>query len=411
MSIKTRLIILSFLQFFIWGAWLISLGGYLINHLKFEGSQVGAIFGTLGIASFVMPTLVGIVADKWLSAEKLLGSLHFLGALLLVAASQFSDYQSLYFILLCTSLVYMPTIPLSYSVSYSVLEKNGFDNQTDFPKIRVWGTVGFILAMWVTDLMGFNLSNLQFLVGSVAAFVMAIYSFTLPSCSPTNKKKGSLVSLLGLDAFRLFKNPKMAVFFLFAVLLGCCLQITNAYGETFLHDFEKDYKGYFAVEHPGLLMSISQVSETLFIVTIPFFLKKFGIKKVMVISLFAWVLRFGLFIYANPSPLGMPFLIGSMIIYGMAFDFFLISGSLFVEKESPKEVRSSAQGLFMMLTNGLGAIIGGYGSGLVIDYFTCNNIKDWVSIWSTFTSYALVLAIIFPFVFHYKHQKDLHNRS
>src|SRR4029079_11901920 len=235
------------------------------------------------------------------------------------------------------------------------------------------------------------------------ALFLGFYAFTMPKCPPAKSEgKRSLVSALGLDAFVLFRRPQMLVFFLFAMMLGAALQITNAFGGAFLDDFKTAYPGTFGVEHPNLLLSISQISETLFVLTIPFFLQRFGIKKIMLISIFAWVFRFGLFAGGNPGA-RLWMLVLSMIIYGMAFDFFNISGSLFVDRESDSTIRASAQGLFMIMTNGLGAFLGGMTSGWVVDHFTVNGVKDWQSIWFTFAGYALVLGIIFPLVFRYKH--------
>jgi NHS family xanthosine MFS transporter len=276
----------------------------------------------------------------------------------------------------------------------------------DFPPIRVWGTIGFIVAMWTVDFCGWTKSPMQLYVSAISAIVLGIYAFTLPKCPPAKvDTKKSLVSSLGLDAFVLFKQTKMLVFFIFAMLLGAALQITNAFGGAFLDDFKTTYPNSFGVQHPNLLLSISQISETLFILTIPFFLQRFGIKKVMLLSIFAWVFRFGLFGIGNPGD-RLILLILSMIIYGMAFDFFNISGSLFVEKEADIKIRASAQGLFMLMTNGIGAYIGGEISGWVVDYFTVGEVKDWQSIWFTFAGYALVLGIIFPLVFKYKHERE-----
>ncbi len=406
MTIKHRLIVMNFLQFFVWGAWLISLGGYMINTLGFSGGVVGSVYATMGLASLFMPALLGMVADKWVNAERVLGACHIVGAALLFWASTETDPDTLYWIMLLNSMAYMPTIALNNTVSYYILKKNGFDVVKDFPPIRVWGTVGFIAAMWVVDLLGWNKSPMQLYVSSVSALLLGIYALTMPKCPPTKtKEKTSLATSLGFDAFALFKKPRMAVFFIFAMLLGAALQITNTFGEPFLHDFDKLYADSFAVQHPGLLMSISQISETLFILTIPFFLQRFGIKKVMLISIFAWVLRFALFGIGNPGS-GLYLLVLSMIIYGMAFDFFNISGSLVVEKEADVKIRASAQGLFMLMTNGLGAFIGGTLSGWVVDYFTVDGVKDWPSIWFTFAGYALILGLIFPFVFKYDHKKE-----
>lgn len=403
MNIKSRLVIMNFLEFFVWGSWLISLGAYLFNNLGFEGWQVGDIYGTMGVASLFMPALLGIVADRWVNAERVLGLCHIIGACLLLYASTVTDYSTLYLVMLFNSMCFMPTIALNNTVSYIVLEGRGYNIVKDFPPIRVWGTIGFIVAMWMVDLAGWTKSPLQLYISAGAGILLGIYAFTMPKCPPakTGQKK-SLVSSLGLDAFVLFKRKKMIIFFLFAMFLGAALQITNAYGGAFLDDFKLTYPDSFGVKHPNVLLSISQISETLFILTIPFFLQKFGIKKVMLLSIFAWVFRFALFGIGDPGP-GLILLILSMIVYGMAFDFFNISGSLFVEKEADIKIRASAQGLFMLMTNGVGAWLGTKISGRVVDYFTANGVKDWQSIWFSFAGYALVLGIAFPLVFRYKH--------
>ncbi len=406
MNIKSRLVILNFLEFFVWGSWLISLGAYMFNVLGFKGWQVGSIYGTMGIAAIFTPALFGIVADRWVNAERVFGIAHIAGAILLFLASKVTDYSSLYLIMLCNSLMFMPTIGLNNTVSYIVLENKGYNIVKDFPPIRVWGTIGFICAMWMVDLLGWNKSPFQLYISAGAGLLLGLYAFTLPACSPVpSKEKKSLVASLGLDAFVLFRRRKMLIFFIFAMLLGAALQITNTYGSTFLDDFKTTYPDAFGVKHSNVLISISQISETLFILTIPFFLKKFGIKQVMLMSIFAWVFRFGLFGVGNPGS-GLYLLILSMIIYGMAFDFFNISGSLFVEKEADIKIRASAQGLFMLMTNGIGAFLGNYISGRVIDYYTVNGAKDWPNIWFAFAGYALVLGIIFPLVFRYKHNPD-----
>jgi NHS family xanthosine MFS transporter len=308
--------------------------------------------------------------------------------------------------MLFNSICYMPTIALNNTVSFIVLEKKGFDIVKIFPPIRVWGTIGFIAAMWTVDLAGWTLTLKQLYISAGSGVVLGLYAFTMPDCPPvkTDKKK-SLASSMGLDAFVLFKNQRMAVFFLFAMFLGAALQITNAFGLPFINDFSAAYADSFAVNHPNLLTSVSQISETLFILTIPFFLGRFGIKQVMLMSIFAWVFRFGLFAIGNPGS-GFIFLLLSMIVYGMAFDFFNISGALFIEKETNITIRASAQGLFMVMTNGIGAWMGTKGAGWVVDHFTVNGIKNWSSIWFVFAGYALVLGIIFPFAFRYKHNRE-----
>lgn len=404
MSIKLRLTVMNFLQFFVWGAWLISLGGYMIVTLGFTGGEVGSVYATMGIASLFMPGLLGIVADRWVNSERVYGVCHLIGAGLLFWASTVKDYQTLYMIMLFNAMVYMPTIALGNTVSYKVLEQKGLDVITHFPPIRVWGTIGFIAAMWMVDIAGWTKSSLQLYISAGSAAFLGLYAFTMPACppAPASTEKRSMISALGLDAFVLLKRSQTAVFFLFAMLLGAALQITNAFGGAFLDDFKTAYPGSFGVEHPNLLLSISQISETLFILTIPFFLRRFGIKTVMLISIFAWVFRFGLFAVGDPGA-GLWMLVMSMIIYGMAFDFFNISGSLYVDRESDSNIRASAQGLFMIMTNGVGAFLGGTVSGWVVDYFTVGGVKDWRSIWLAFAAYALVLGVTFPFAFTYKH--------
>jgi len=412
---KFRLIIMNFLQYFIWGAWLISFGSYVGNSLGFNGVQIGSFFATMGIASLFMPGIMGIIADRWVPAEKLLGLCHLIGAGLLVTASFQTEYASLYTCMLLSVMFYMPTISLSNSVAYNALEKDGLDIVKDFPPIRVWGTVGFIAAMWAVDFSGFKYSQMQLILSASAALVLGIYAFSLPKCDINKNIGTSLVDSLGLRAFTLFKDKKMAIFFIFSMLLGAALQITNGFGDLFLSSFAnvKEYAESFGVKHSVVLLSISQISEVAFILTIPFFLKRFGIKNVMLISMFAWVLRFGLFGAGNPGS-GLWMLLLSNIVYGMAFDFFNISGSLYVEQNTNSGIRSSAQGVFMIMTNGIGAIVGSYAAGYVVKYYTSIKevdgamveVTNWPSAWYTFAAYMVVVGVLFALIFRYKHQPD-----
>jgi len=407
MNLKFRLTIMNFLQFFIWGSWLLTIGAYWFQTKQWSGTEFGAIFSTMGIASLFMPAIAGIIADRWINAEKLLGIFHIMGAIVLFIVPMIDNPSTLFWVMLINMVFYMPTIALSITVSYSAMKARGMDIVKEYPPIRVWGTIGFIIALWVVSLSGLEKSAGQFYVSSASALLLGLYAFTLPKCVPLGKSnKKSLINDLGLNAFTLFKNPKMAIFFVFAMLLGASLQLTNAYGDTFLHDFANipAYKDLIAVKFPAIIMSISQISETLFILTIPFFLRRFGIKKVMLLSMFAWILRFGLFGYGNPAE-GLWMIVLSCIIYGMAFDFFNISGSLFVETQSDPRIRASAQGLFMMMTNGFGAFFGSRLSGIVIDkYFILESgVFDWKGIWIAFAGYSLVVALLFAVLFRHKH--------
>jgi NHS family xanthosine MFS transporter len=411
MSIKFRLTLLSFLQFYVWGAWLITIATYFFSNQLGTGIQFGAIFSTLALSSLFMPAITGIIADRWVNAERLYGILHLLYGGILLFIPSITNADELYMVIFAAMICYMPTISLSNSISYAILKNNGYDVVKVFPPIRVWGTIGFIAAMWTTNLTGSKANANQFVIAAAAAFFLGVYSFTLPKCPPQNtiSKNDSILKQLGLDAFKLFAKYKMALFFLFSMFLGAALQLTNMYGDTFLDDFKKNPlygEGSFVVKYSTIIMSISQVSETVFILTIPFFLKKFGIKKVMLFSMIAWVLRFGLFAYGNPED-GLWMIILSCIIYGMAFDFFNISGSLFVETTTDASIRSSAQGLFMMMTNGVGAFMGSTVSGWLIDrFFTLNNEKQWQPIWLTFSIYALVIGIAFAVLFRHKHDPN-----
>ncbi|MCF6129015.1 nucleoside permease [Flavobacterium sp. AS60] len=410
MSIKLRLTLMSFLQFFVWGAWLITVGNYWFATKQWSGAEFGAIFSTLGISSIIMPAITGIIADKWINAEKLYGILHILGGLALCYIPLVEDPTTFYWVIFAAMLCYMPTISLSNSVAYNILKNNNFDVIKVFPPIRVWGTIGFIAAMWLTNLSGNKASANMFYISAVSAVILGIYSFTLPKCPPQKliAENATTAQKLGLDAFKLFGTYKMALFFLFSMFLGGALQLTNMYGDVFLSEFgnNPEYANSIIVQKSTLIMSISQVSETLFILAIPFFLKRFGIKQVMLISMLAWVLRFGLFAYGDPAD-GLWMIIMSCIVYGMAFDFFNISGSLFVETTTDSKIRSSAQGLFMMMSNGFGAFFGGLLSGIVIDkFFTQDGVRDWHSIWLSFAGYALVIAIAFAVLFKHKHNPN-----
>ena len=430
MSLKLRLTVLSFLQFFVWGAWLTTLGTYGFAYKQWSGAEFGAVFSTLGIASIFMPALMGIVADKWINAEKLYGSLHILYGITLFMLAKTNDPTTFFWILLVGMCFYMPTLSLSNSISYKLLKDSKYDVVKVFPPIRVWGTIGFIVAMWVTnifsdeqsfsefgkniginiaDFFGNSLNANQFYFAGIVAVFLGVFAFFLPKCPPPRliSKDATVSQKLGLDAFKLFGERKMAMFFVFSMFLGAALQLTNMYGDTFLKDFGnvEAFKNSAVVQYSTIIISISQISETLFILAIPFFLYKFGIKKVMLISMIAWVLRFGFFSFGAPEGFGLVLIILSNIIYGMAFDFFNISGSLFVETTTDSKIRSSAQGVFMMMTNGFGAILGSSISGwLITTYFTSSiGEKMWSDIWFYFAAYALVIAILFGLFFRHKH--------
>ncbi|MBO4622118.1 MAG: MFS transporter [Paludibacteraceae bacterium] len=365
-NLKFKLIVMNFLEFAVWGAYLTSMGRYL-GAYGF-GSNIGWFYSVQGIVSLFMPALMGIVADRWIPAQKLLSLCHALAGLFMCAAGLYGfsagmdvAFAPLFTLYTVSVAFFMPTIALTNSVAFNALIKAGMDTVKDFPPIRVFGTVGFIVTMWIVDLVGAMNSPAQFLVSGGLSIVLAVYSLFLPACEINrNKEHKSLVEALGLKAFALFKQKKMALFFVFSMLLGMCLQVTNGYANPFLGSFIyfQEWTNTFGVQHSGILISISQICEALCILAIPFFLKKFGIKNVMLMAMFAWVLRFAFFGAGNPGFPGVLLFVLSCVVYGFAFDFFNISGALYVDQETHPDQRSSAQGLFMMMTNGVGATIG-----------------------------------------------------
>jgi NHS family xanthosine MFS transporter len=400
---------MSFLQFFVWGAWLITIGIYCSATLDWSFSEFGAIFSTMGLSALFMPTLIGFVADKWINAERLYSVLHLGNAVAMLILPTISDPSTFFWVVLFAMICYMPTLALSNSIAYQILKSQNNDVIKIFPTIRVWGTVGFIAAMWITNLSGNKATEGQFYISAIAGVILAVYALTLPKCPPQHKTDhaGAKTNIIK-DALKLMANYKMALFFVFSMLLGAALQLTNMYGDSFLSSFESipKYADLLVVRYSTIIMSISQISETLFILAIPFFLKRYGIKKVMLMSMFAWVLRFGLLAYANPAD-GLWMIIMSCIVYGMAFDFFNVSGSLFVETTASPKIRASAQGLFMMMTNGVGAILGSFLSGVIIDkYFVTDGILNWTGIWLTFSAYAFIVMVLFAVLFKHKHDPN-----
>lgn len=433
---------MSFLQFAVWGAYLTSMGKYLGSIGL--GEKIPLFYAMQGIVSIFMPAIMGIIADRWVPAQRLLGICHLVAGVFLAMAGYYgmttgsqAEFSVLFSLYSVSVMFYMPTIALSNSVAYTLLINNNYDTIKAFPPIRTLGTVGFIIAMLFVNFAGlengaftFNFSEnkdfisfqntyAQFFVSAVLGLMLFMYSFALPHC-PTNSKaeKQSFYDALGLKAFSLFKDKRMAIFFIFSMLLGVSLQITNAYANPFISSFEEipEYASTWGVKNANALISLSQVSETLCILLIPFFLKRFGIKKVMLMAMFSWFLRFGLFAIGNPGS-GVWMFILSMIVYGVAFDFFNVSGSLFVDKETDVSIRSSAQGVFMMMTNGFGSTLGMLIAGEIVNHYQIFSDADpitkmngWYSAWGIFAIYALVVAIVFMFVFQYKHEpKKLEN--
>lgn len=417
-ALTSRLILMNFLEFAVWGAYLTSMGAFLAN--AGFGQSIWLFYAMQGIVSIFMPALMGIVADRWIPAQRLLGLCHLFAGIFMVAAGLYGSAAHPQFGLVfgaysLSVAFFMPTIALTNSVAFIALTRAGRDTVKAFPPIRVFGTVGFICTMWAVDLLGFQNNANQFIVSGALSVLLALYAQSLPACPISRGEKStSLVKALGLDAFALFRQKRMAIFFIFSMLLGVSLQITNGYANTYIQSFNgvAEYATTFGVQHANILISLSQISETCCILLIPICLKRFGIKKVMMISMLAWVLRFGLFGTGNPGP-GVWMFILSCIVYGVAFDFFNISGALFVDQNTDEGIRSSAQGLFMLMTNGLGATLGTVVAGRVINHYVYDLpatpvepvIAGWRTSWFLFAAYALVVLILFAILFKEKSKK------
>ena len=429
---------MNFLEFAVWGAYLTSMGNYL--GVAGLGSEISWFYAIQGIVSIFMPTIMGIIADRFIQPQKLLGICHFIAGVAMLACCYMGitagigseiGNKALFIAIYSVSVAfYMPTLALSNTVAFTILKENGYDTVKDFPPIRVFGTVGFIATMWfvncacwnegqfyfsMTDtLHRFQYTYMQFGVSGILGIVLFLYCFSLPSCRIVRRESSSVSEMLGLNAFKLFKSRKMAMFFIFSGLSGMSLQVTNGFATPFITSFKGDpmFVDTFGANNATLLTSLSQISEALCILLIPFFLKKCGIKNVMLIAMLAWVFRFGLFGAGDPGS-GLWMFVLSMIVYGVAFDFFNVSGAMFVDKETNASVRASAQGLFMLMTNGLGATIGTLAAGVVVNHYcqwttvgeTSYLLGDWQSAWFIFSGYALLVAILFALLFRYKPEK------
>lgn len=425
-SIKIRLSLLNFLEFAVWGSYLTSLGRYLYT-IGLD-SNIGIFYAVQGIVAIFMPAIIGIIADRYIAAQKVLSGCHLIAGAAMAAAGVYAltaeqvSFGPLFSLYTLSVAFFMPTIGLANSVAYSALDRAGLDTVKHFPPIRVFGTIGFICAMLFVNFTNFQVNAWQLVTSAVFSFLMAGYAVTMPNCPVNrNKKSKSLAETFGLNAFKLFKDKQMALFFIFSMFLGVSLQITNGFANPFIGAFGDmpEYNGGFWTDNANLLISLSQMSETLCILLIPFFLKRFGIKVVMLMAMFAWVFRFGFFGIGNPGS-GIIFLIASMIVYGIAFDFFNVSGSLYVDQKTDISIRSSAQGLFMLMTNGIGATVGTLCAQQVINHFVPSFelaqgqllspdqaqavANGWHTSWLIFAAYALVVAILFLILF--KNPKD-----
>ena len=408
--LQVRLAALSFLEFGVWGAYLISLGNYLGS--VGLATHIGWFYAVQGIVSLFMPAVVGIIADRWIQAQRMLSLCHLLAGLFMAAAAVYAltvpvvEFGPLFTLYTFSVAFFMPTIGLNNSVAFNALSRAGLDTITCFPPIRVFGTVGFICSMLFVNFTQFQTNPYQLVTSAVLSFCMAAYALTMPQCPVDKKASGSLADSLGLKAFGLFKVKRMAIFFIFSMCLGVSLQITNSYGNIFITSFSDiaSFADTWGARNANALISLSQISETLCILLIPFCLKRFGIKGVMLTPMFAWVLRFAFFGMGDTGG-GLWLLVLSCIVYGVAFDFFNVSGGLYVDQQTTKDLRSSAQGLFMIMTNGIGATVGTLAAQAIVNHYVFSQTTPeaqhagWTTSWYIFAAYSLVIAVLFIFLF------------
>ncbi len=398
MGIKTRLQLstLMFLQYFVWGTWYVTLNTYLGESLHFTGTQIGLCYGTFAISAMISPFFVGLIADKFFATEKVLATMHILGAILLVIASQAKTFGFFYPSLLLYTLSYTPTMALSNSLSFHQMEDPG----KEFPSVRVLGTIGWIAAMNVIGILGYGSSVGQLYVGAVASLLLGFYCFTLPHVPPKKDANVELKEILGFDALKLFKSKSFALLIIASVLT--CIPLSFYYGFTasFLSDIGMKYI-------PNKL-SLGQVSEIFFMLILPVFLGRFGIKKVFIIGMAAWLLRYLCFAYGDID-LNVWMIYAGIILHGVCYDFFFVTGQIFVDNKAPKHLKGSAQGLITFATYGLGMFIGTWFAGRTIDYYTIGDMPEWTRIWLVPAFIAAFVLILFIFLFSEKNSKRVEN--
>ncbi len=390
MKLKVRLQLssLMLLQYFVWGCWYVTMGNYLMKTLNFDGAQVGHAYGTFAIAAMVSPFFMGMIADKYFAIERLLGTLHLVGAVLLFAISEVHTFGNFYILLLAYSFCYTPTMALSNSLSFSQLKDPG----KEFPGIRVLGTIGWIIAGLLIGFLGVEDKATFFKIAAVVSAVLGLYSFTMPHVPPkNNQEKKTISQILGLDAFLLFKEKDFLIMIISSVLICIPLMFYYSFTNAFLNET--------GMTNAAGKMTMGQMSEIIFMLVMPFFFKRLGVKKMVLIGMAAWVVRYILFAYGDNESLVWMFYMG-IILHGICYDFFFVTGQIFVDKRAPENLRSSAQGLITFATYGLGFYIGTLASGKIVDmYLLSDNLHDWKMIWMAPAVFSLLVLMFFAYFF------------
>ncbi|MGH2647887.1 MAG: MFS transporter [Ginsengibacter sp.] len=415
---RLQLSFMMFLEFFIWGAWFVTLGTFLINNLHATGAQTGAVFSTQSWGAIIAPFIIGLIADRYFNAERILGMLHLVGAALMYYMYSVGGVtavypESFFYYLLAYMILYMPTLALVNSISFNQLN----NTEKEFPGIRVWGTIGWIVAgllisyvfLWDSEAsVKAGLMRNTFLLASIASLVMGIFSFTLPKTPPKVVKgtKVKVSEILGLDAIKLLKDKNFLIFFIASILICIPLAFYYQYANPYLTDI--------GMANPTGKMTMGQFFEIFFLLMLPFFFKKFGFKITIMAGMLAWAIRYALFAYGNAGDLTFMLMIG-IILHGICYDFFFVSGQIYTDAKAGPKFKSAAQGLITLATYGIGMLIGFEVAGLIKDAYTTtsvvNNVStavsNWKMIWIIPSGIAFVVFLLFAFSFHDKNEKPV----
>ncbi|MEQ9441096.1 MAG: nucleoside permease [Cyclobacteriaceae bacterium] len=388
---RTQLSGMMFLQYLVWGCWYVTLGTYLGATLKFEGTQIGLAYSAFAIAAMISPFFVGMIADRFFPTERVLGTLHIIGAVLLYFLAQVTEFSLFYPLIIAYTLCFMPTIALTNSLAFQHMDNPG----KEFPGVRVLGTIAWIIIGVIVSRMEIEAQSLPILMASAASILMGLYSFTLPHTPPKSKgQKTTWQDAIGLEALKLFKERSFAVLFIASLLICIPLSFYYSFANLYLNDIGLP----FAAEK----MTLGQGSEMLFLLLMPFFFKRLGYKKMLMIGMAAWSIRYLLFMFGNPTDL-IWMLYGGIILHGVCYDFFFVTGQIYVDERSPKNIKSAAQGLITFATYGVGMFIGSWLSGVVVENYTVDQSTYlWDKIWLVPAALAVVVLIIFTLLFKEK---------
>ncbi|MCF1714136.1 nucleoside permease [Flavihumibacter sp. RY-1] len=386
-SIAISLSLMMFLQYFIWSAWYVTMGTYMESSLGATGQDIGQAFSALALATMISPFFVGMIADRFFAAQKIMGVLHLVGAILLVLATKVENSQLFYWVILAYSLVYMPTVALSNSVAFAQMTDPG----KQFPWIRVFGTLGWIVAGLLVGTWEIEKTPETFYLAAGVSVALGLLSFALPNTPPKGREVGESTALFSKESLSIFKDRSYSIFFIAAILV--CIPLAFYYG------FANPFLNEIGMDKPAQKMILGQFSEGLFILAIPFLFNRIGVKNILLIGILAWILRYVLFAYGYGEPNGWMIYLG-IILHGVCYDFFFVTGYMYSEKKAGEKNKNAAQGLFTFATYGLGMVIGTWFSGLVADHYVVGEGHDWQSIWLIPAAIAAAVLLYFIFFFH-----------